>query len=134
VSPPAWPLQVAIRGVLIADLDLMSLITGVYDHVPPAAVHPYVVVGDCVDRPDDAHDRRGWDSMATLHIWSRYRGTGQALQILGHLDRLLHRRPLVVPGYTDISIAHDWHQTMRDPDPEVRHVPVRYRVWLAEEP
>lgn len=132
MATAAWDLQVAVRAKLLADTDLMAAVTGVYDDVPGDAVHPYITVGDATEVPDDAHDRQGLTSTLTLHIWSKYRGFSEALKILGHLDRVLDRKPLTVAGWTDISIAREWHQTMRDPDPLIRHVPVRFRVWLTK--
>lgn len=134
MATAAWPLQVAFRSRMLADAGLTGVIAQrVYDEVPGDAAFPYVTVGDVVEVPDDAHDRQGLTATLTLHIWSRYRGYAEALMILGHLDRLFDRQPLAVDGFTDVSIAREWHQTLRDPDPQIRHVPVRFRAWLTKE-
>lgn len=133
MATAAWPLQVAIVGKLDGDEKLAALVSGVYDEPPEKAQHPYITVGNITEVPDDAHDRQGLNATVTLHIWSRYRGFKEALEVLGHLDRVLDRQPIVVPGWTNVSIAREWHDTMRDPDPEIRHIPVRYRVWLEQE-
>lgn len=133
MTTAAWPLQEAIVGKIDGDEQLAALISGVYDHTPETARYPYVTVGLITEVPDNAHATPGVHSTVTLHIWSKYRGAKQALQILGHLDRLLDRKPLTVQGFRDVSIAHEWHETMRDPDPDIRHIPVRFRVWLTKE-
>lgn len=133
MTTAALALQIAIRERLVADTELDSLITGVVDEVPEDQAYPYITVGHVTEIADDAHDRQGLTSTATLHIWSRYRGWKQALVILGHVDRILDRRPLDVEGFTDVSIKREWHQTVPDPDPEIRHIPVRFRVWLTKE-
>jgi hypothetical protein len=134
VTTAALPLQVAVREKLLADTALMDAIHGVHDEVPENAPYPYVVIGDVTEVPADAHDRQGLTTTITLHIWSKYRGFKQALEILGHLDRVLDRKPLTVAGFEDVSIAREWHQTLRDPDPQYRHIPVRFRVWLTAAP
>ena len=133
MTTAALPLQTAVRAKLLADSGLMDVIHGVHDEVPENAPFPYVVVGDVTEVPDDAHDRQGLTTTIILHIWSRYRGFKQALEILGHVDRVLDREPLTVSGFEDVSIAREFSQTLRDPDPEIRHIPVRFRVWLTEE-
>ncbi|WP_071812529.1 DUF3168 domain-containing protein [Lentzea guizhouensis] len=125
--------QTAIHTLLTADVELMAAVSGVYDQVPEPAAFPYIRLGDTTEVPDDNHSRRGSRVTTTLHIFSRYRGNKQGLQILGQVDRLLDRQALLVPGYRDVSCAREFHQTLRDPDPEIRHIPVRYRLWLTRE-
>ncbi|HVK21370.1 MAG TPA: DUF3168 domain-containing protein [Actinokineospora sp.] len=133
MTTAALPLQAAIHDRLTGDPDLMALVADVVDEVPEKQHYPYVQLGDVTEIPDDTHDRPGVEATITLHIWSRYRGWKQALVILGHLDRILHRRPLDVDGFAVRSVVREWHKTTRDPDPTIRHIPVRFRVHLARE-
>lgn len=126
-------LQQAIYARLAADSALDALTTGIFDEVPAGAATPYVVIGEVTEDLSEAHDRSGINATVTLHIWSKYRGYYEAAQILREVDRLLHRIGLAVPGFTNVSIAQEQHQFMRDPDPDYRHVMVRYRVWLESE-
>lgn len=132
MTTAAQPLQQGTYTLLTGDADLMAAITEVRDSVEGATA-PFVVIGDVTEVPDSTHDREGLNVTMTLHIWSRYRGWKEALVILGHLDRVLHRRPFPVDGFQMVSIQREWHTTQRDPDPEIRHLPVRFRVWLEEE-
>ncbi|WP_228979718.1 DUF3168 domain-containing protein [Streptomyces sp. DH12] len=127
-----WPLQQAVYAKLTAHAPLMALVTGVYDHVPEAAAHPYVTIGSITETADDAHNQRGLEARLVLHVWSKYRGFKQAAQILAALDDALDRQPLTVAGFRDVSIAHSEHLLIRDPDPEIRHINVSYRVWLTK--
>ncbi len=127
-----WPLQQAVYAKLTGDAPLMALVSGVYDEVPEAAVHPYVSLGSITELVDDAHNQRGLEASVVLHVWSKYRGFKEAATILAALDAALDRQPLVVDGFTDISIAHQQHQELRDPDPDIRHINVSYRVWLTK--
>jgi hypothetical protein len=31
-----------------------------------------------------------------------------------------------------VSVAHQQHTELRDPDPDIRHINVSYRVWLTK--
>lgn len=132
----AWPLQQAVYTRLSSDADLAAL-AGVYDEPPEDVPHPYVTVGESTETPMDAHDRRGVDITITLHIWSRYRGFRQALDILAALDRLMDQRggaaALPVTGFTRVFCSRESYQTVRDPEPDVRHVTAIYRITAAEE-
>ncbi|MCI0384589.1 DUF3168 domain-containing protein [Streptomyces sp. CNQ085] len=133
MSTALWPLQVAIVTKLHADPVLDGLVSGVYDHVPEGTAYPYVTVGSITELPDDAHNQRGLATRVVLHTWAEYRGNKQTAEILAALDAVLDRQPLAVPGWTDISIAAEQHQTVKDPDPTIRHINSRYRVWLTKE-
>lgn len=127
-----WPLQQAVYAKLTGHAPLMALISGVYDEVPEDAAHPYVSLGSITENVDDAHNQRGLEASVVLHIWSKYRGFKEAAGILTELDASLDRQPLTVTGFTDVSIAHQQHTELRDPDPDIRHINVSYRVWLTK--
>jgi hypothetical protein len=124
------PLQTAIFGKLSASADLTSR-AGVYDEVPEPAPFPYVSFGSITETPSDAHDRQGLDVLVVLHVWSKAPGMGEAYDVFAALDAALDRVPLTVPGFTDVSIRHEQHQALKDPDPDVRHINAQYRVWLT---
>ncbi|MER7874830.1 DUF3168 domain-containing protein [Streptomyces solisilvae] len=128
-----WPLQQAVYAALTADTTLMSLVSGVYDEVPESAIHPYVSFGSVTELVDDAHDQRGLTTNLVLHVWSKYLGFREATEILAALDTVLDRQPLTVTGFKDVSVAHQQHTGLRDPDPEIRHINVTYRVWMTKE-
>ncbi|MER5892401.1 DUF3168 domain-containing protein [Streptomyces sp. NPDC001876] len=128
-----WPVQEAVYAKVVADGPFMALVTGLFDEVPEPVAHPYVSFGTTTEVVDDAHNQRGLAVNLVLHIWSRYRGFREAAEILAALDLVLDRQPLAVAGYRDVSIAHQQHQQLRDPDPDIRHINVAYRVWLTKE-
>ncbi|MGC5034106.1 DUF3168 domain-containing protein [Streptomyces sp. DT190] len=127
-----WPLQLAVVGKLRAHAPLTALVSGVYDEVPEQVAHPYVSLGSITENVDDAHNQRGLEASVVLHVWSKYRGFKQAADILAELDAALDRQPLTVAGFRDVSIAHQQHTELRDPDPDIRHINVSYRVWLTK--
>ncbi|MFM9629515.1 DUF3168 domain-containing protein [Streptomyces galilaeus] len=125
------PVQTAVYQKLTGSTALMALVSGVFDEVPEPAPYPYVSFGSILEYPDDAHDRQGLDVLVTLHVWSKALGNAQAADIFAALDDALDRVPLSVAGFTDVSIKHTQHQSIKDPDPDVRHINATYRVRLT---
>jgi hypothetical protein len=132
VTAALWPLQLAVVAKLRAHTPLTDLVSGIYDEVPEPAQFPYVSLGSITETVDDAHNQRGLEASVVLHVWSKYRGFKEAATILAALDTALDRQPLTVAGFTDVSIAHQLHTELRDPDPDIRHINVSYRVWLTK--
>jgi hypothetical protein len=131
VATALWPLQRAVFQKLTATPALMALVTGVFDEVPDNQAFPYVSFGGLVETRDDTHDAQGLDVTLTIDVWSNYPGIREAADIFAVLDAALDRQPLVVAGFKDVSVVHDQHQTIRDPDPAVRRVSAQYRVRLT---
>lgn len=128
------PLQAALHARLTADAQLAGLIgRRVYDDVPEDARFPYVSLGEDFELPDDDHGGLGAEVTVTLHVWSKYRGWAEALAVAGRIQALLHRQPLTVAGRRVISVKHEQTSKLRDPDPTIRHVPIRLRIITEQE-
>ncbi|MFD3573847.1 DUF3168 domain-containing protein [Streptomyces sp. NPDC058644] len=125
------PLQSAIYARLTASAPLMALVSGVYDEVPENAAFPYVSFGSITETLDDAHDRQGLEAMVVIHVWSKAPGMGEAYDVFAAVDAALDRVPLAVFGFTDVSIRHESHEALKDPDPEIRHINAQYGVRLT---
>ncbi len=125
----AWPVQVAVYARLTAAPGLAGI--PVHDRVPEGTVPPYVELGELDEQPDDAHDRRGYNSSLSVHVWSAYRGRREAAELLTAVDAVLHRAPLVVPGLSELSIASAGSQIIDDPNPDLRHGIARFRIWAT---
>lgn len=132
-ASPLLAVQIALYQKLSGDSTLVGLVTGVYDNVPEDAVYPYVVIGEVNATPDNAHGLFGRELLATIHVWSNYRGFREALQITEQIVTLLDHQPLAVTGHRVVSVRHDRTFTLREFDPEVRHVPVRMRIITSQE-
>lgn len=111
-----------------------ELTCGVHDLVPEGATYPYVVIGEATDTPDNSHDRYGHDSTVTLHVWSTYHGTAEALGIAGELIGLLDHQPLTVTGFDTVAVRHRQTVVMRDPDADLRHAVVRFAITTEQPP
>lgn len=133
---PMLPLQGAVLAVLRGDGDLMALASGVYDYVPEKVGYPFVVVGEAIETPANAHDRFARETVLTLHVWSQHRGHSQGLAIAARITALLDHQPLTVPGLAHVVTRFEFSQTLTDPEPpgNIRHVVLRYRVITEQLP
>lgn len=108
----------------------------VYDNVPENVSKPWVTIGEATGVPDNWHGGFGWDVLATVHVWTKSRGFKTALdiaaEIVAILDHKLDALDFSSSWYV-VSIRLVQVQTMRDPDPEIRHVPVQFRVVIHQE-
>lgn len=132
---PLLPIQRALYAALTGDATLGDLITGVYDYVPEEDVYPYVVIGEATETPDNSHDRHGWQTVVTLHVWTQYRGHTQGLTIGNRVSEVLDHQPLTVAGFDHVATRYEFAQTLTDPEPpgDIRHLVLRYRV-ITEQP
>lgn len=132
---PMLPVQQAIYTTLTGNTALMDTVSGVFDYVPETVAYPFVVIGEAIETPDNAHDRFGRETVVTLHVWSQYRGFSQVLAIAAKVTALLDHRPLTITGLDHIATRFEFSQTLTDPEPpgDIRHVVLRYRV-VTEQP
>lgn len=131
-TTPLLPVQQAFYDRMTGDPTLMAM-AGVWDYVPENASHPYVVLGEAIETPRNAHGEFGRETVETLHVWSRSRGFSEALTILSRLVELFDHQPLTVDGQDMISVRYEFSQALRDPDPEIRHIPIRFRVTTEQQ-
>lgn len=96
---------------------------------------PYVVLGELTETPDDAHDHLGTEETATLHVWSRVKGSGQVLAIMAAVDVALHHQVLSLQGGGTVQVAREFAEVLKDetePGETWRHGVLRYRVKTLE--
>jgi hypothetical protein len=125
---PMGAIQDAVYDVLTADVTLMTLVSGIYDAVPENAEFPYVVIGEALELPDDRLDGYGRETVLTLHVWSRHRGFSEATEILARLVTLLDHQSLTITSQHHVATRYEFSQTLIDPEPYLRHIPIRFRV------
>lgn len=107
----------------------------VYDYVPEAAPTDYATVGEAFATPDNDHSVFRWQIVETIHVWSRTRGWKRPLDIAQDIAAALdHKRSQFdIPGFHCTSIRLEQVLTLHDPDPEIRHVPVQFRITMEQE-
>lgn len=133
---PFLAVQNALYNRLKNDATLSGLVTGVYDFVPETAVYPYIVVGEAIETPDNAHDRFGRQTVSTLHVWDQHRGFKRVLQIGALLNALLDHQPLTITGLVHVATRYEFGQPLTDPEPpgDIRHLVLRYRIVTEQTP
>ncbi len=101
----------------------------VYDYVPEGAAYPYVRVGEASQTPDNTLKGYGRETVHTVHVWTKFRGFSQASTIENEVISALDNHCLVLPEpWHHVSTVYELSQTLYDPDPELRHVPIQFRV------
>ena len=131
---PDAELQEALYETLVANTALSALITGVYDFVPPAAVLPYVVVGDIDLEGDDTIDRDGFISTVIIHSWSgskTKRGRKEVKDIMSAVYDALQRNKFTVGDFTNISTMFEFSDTVQEPDGLTYHGVSRFSIKIG---
>jgi hypothetical protein len=127
-----WPLQTALMTRLKGDPTVSGLVGGrIFDGMaPPTATMPYIVTGEPTEEERGTLGRMGYDQTLTVHVWSRYQGRMQALQIITAMNNAL-RTPLSLGGHTSTGLRQDFTTVLVEDD-GVRHGYVRYRLFVME--
>ena len=74
---------------------------------------------------------------ATLHSWAKAR-SARSVNVIGEelvaaLDLQEGALNAVTSGVTVWMLRHEFSQTLRDPDREIRHRIDRFRIWTTQE-
>lgn len=122
---PLLPLQKALYELLSEGID-----TPVFDFPKEGTPYPYVVLGECTERPANAHDRYGSTTSHTFHVTVENDGFLTALEIVDEISEVVDHQvmSLAVVGHKVVSVRREMTQTLRDPDPKYRHALVRYTI------
>lgn len=145
---PASAVQRALVTSLRAEPALVTLLApargitpavpAVVDQPAEGQAYPYVRVGEHLSIPDDDLTSYGRDVTETLHVWSKERSNGPGQAIADVIAGKFHRKPdyvstlLAVYGHRCVRISLDFDQALTDPDPQIRHHVLRFRVITAQ--
>lgn len=136
-ADPADALQAGIYTLLSTDSALSTLGAETYDGVPENVEPPYITVGEMLSGPDGAHGSYGRQTSCVIHTWTRAESHRPGNQIGARIAALLSRQeegldPLVA-GHKVWMVAHEFAQTLVDPEPGIRHRIDRFRIWTRQE-
>jgi hypothetical protein len=145
---PATPIQRAIVARLKADTALAALLAPLAGSTPPVPAvvdqpperqgKPYVRVGDHLSIPDNDHTSRGREVTETIHVWTQARSNapGQAIAdaITASLDHQVAAMSalLAADGHKCVTIRAEFDQALEDPDPQIRHHVLRFRIQTQQ--
>jgi uncharacterized protein DUF3168 len=135
----------ALQRVTVTRLKGDATLTGllgasdrVVDQPREGMPYPYVRVGDTLSTPDNDLTSFGREVVMTLHIWTRKRGTLTGQDIAGRIVELLDHQTaaltalLASDGHKCVSIRAEFDQALTDPDPEIRHHVLRFRLQTEQ--
>ena len=122
-------LAAAIRAGALADAGVAALLADrLYDEPPADPLFPYVTLGPVESRPADASQALALEHALTLHVWSRYGGRAEALDVVGALRGALHDRPLAVEGRRLVFLFASFADVFRSGDARTTHGVLRLRA------
>jgi hypothetical protein len=100
----------------------------VYDEPPPEVVFPYVTLGRVESRPIDTASAPAIEHVVTLHVWSRYGGRAETLDIIGALRAALHDTSISVTGRRVVFVFAWFADVFRSGDGQTTHGILRLRA------
>jgi hypothetical protein len=131
-----YELQVAVQARLTSDSTLMNIITGVFEQAPEGQAFPYITYGQHVDGTEPTFRKMNANSLFLMDIFSQQGSDDQCYQILAEVRRLLQpsdtNPPLMLADYSMALMNYDWSTILKEPDYDVRHMPVRFHVKAYE--
>lgn len=104
-----------------------------YDEPPASAAYPYATLGRMETRPLDTSEASALEHIVTLHVWSRYGGRAEALDIIGALRAALHDRALTVTGRKIVLLLAGFSDVFRAGDGITTHGVLRLRAVTEPE-
>jgi hypothetical protein len=147
--PPENDVQRAIVARLRADATLAGMLAparnitptvpAVVDEVKEGQLYPYVRVGDHLSIPDNDHTSFGRQITETIHVWTKAGSMAPGQAIVNRVVGLLDHQPAAMSallsayGHRCVAIRYEFGQALDDPDPQIRHHVVRFRIITAQE-
>jgi len=130
MADAGWALQQAVYGALASDAALIALLGGpkIYDDAPHAVAHPYVTLGQSVERDWSTGTEDGAEHVLTVHVWSRAAGRRETRAIMAAARSALHEAALSPAGTRLVSLRHELSEARREADGETWHGIVRFRA------
>lgn len=130
MTSAAIELQKAIFATLTADTDLTTQLGGarIFDHAPANVAFPYLTFGrtsvfDWSTSTDDGNEH-----IFTVHVWSKSKGKGEALEIAARVKAVLHDADLSLGVYHLVSLRQELEEVRFNDDHAVYHGLLRYRA------
>lgn len=145
---PHNAVQRALVAILRADATLAGLLApikgsspavpAVIDEVAEGQAKPYVRLGDHLSTNTGDLLGHGRVLTETLHVWTQARSNSPGQTIADRIAYLLDHATVTMStalagdGHRCVRIVLEYDQALRDPDPEIRHHVLRFRVETAQ--
>lgn len=127
-------LAAAIRAAAMEASGVQALIADrFYDDPPPDVIFPYITIGRVESKPLDASEREALEHGVTLHVWSRYGGRAEALEVIAALRGCLHNAALDVADRRLVLLFALFTDVFRSGDGRTTHGVLRLRAITEPE-
>ncbi|MBY0569011.1 MAG: DUF3168 domain-containing protein [Hyphomonadaceae bacterium] len=133
---PEKALLEAMRAALLADAGVQAALGAparIYDEPPPDVIFPYVTLGRMESRSTDASTADALEHAVTLHVWSRYGGRAEVLDIIGALRAVLHNGALAIESRKLVLMFAVFADVFRSGDGRTTHGVLRVRAITEPE-
>ncbi len=131
------PVEAAIRSAVLADATFNALCPGgLASHEDDQQVYPFVLFDNSMERPANtmggATSGIGRELIVRMHIYSRYKGDVEALEILERLIELLDFTTLTVSGYGTVIVEYLTAKVLIEDRKklETRHIAAEFKVTV----
>jgi hypothetical protein len=127
-------LAAAIRAAAIEDGAVQALVANrFYDDPPPDVIFPYITIGRVESKPIDSSEREALEHAVTLHVWSRYGGRAEALDVIAALRGCLHNAALNVADRRLVLVFVLFTDVFRSGDGRTTHGVLRLKAVTEPE-
>jgi len=128
-------LLAGLCDALVADAGVQTLLgdpARVYDDPPPDVMFPYVTIGRIESQARDASAATALEHGVTLHVWSRYGGRAEALDVIAAMRAVLHNAPLEIEDRKLVLLFAAFADVFRSGDGRTTHGVLRLRAITEE--
>lgn len=141
MADPALELQKSIRGVLVADSTLASLMGGAvkfFDYVPERESLPYIEYREGSTAEWDVDETGsatgfGREHTLTINVWSGYEGVKELRGILRRVyDLLQNNTSLSLVDHNLVNLRFMFDDVVREPDGQSYHGISQFRAITEE--
>lgn len=136
MASPTSELWDEVRGILIGDADVMSLIDAVYDKVPKEpwkSKNAHISRGPVYGSDDSAECITSSEITLQLDIWSRKPNRLACDDIVFAAKRAVETASVELPSYGLVEINIVLWRVIDDPDPLQQHGVIQLAAMIDEE-
>lgn len=134
---PFKPLQTALYQRLANDEGLLSIVTGIYDHVEKDIPFPYIVIGEPrIPTQENVKFNNIYNCTVTLHTWFNQQtaerwGNTATYELIDAVHEALKLR-LEVAGFKNVEAHMSNPKILDDIDDILKHGVLDYHITLQE--
>jgi len=126
----------AVHADLSSDMSVQAVLGNpprLYDNPPEDPVFPYLTYGPMRSEDISADGARMSSHVMTLHIWSRYSGRAQVMELLQAVTGALESGELSLPDMALVQAKVRYTDIFRAPDGLTLHGLIRFSLITDQE-